>query len=76
MNFWFSQKIEHKRTYTGAEEAERRSIFEENRSKNIEHNEKYKRGEVTWMVGLNLFSDRKPEELRWMHGVRMPSEPI
>lgn len=37
-----------------------------------EHNEKYDKGELTYTLGLNQFTDRTSEELKQMHGVRLP----
>lgn len=37
-----------------------------------EHNEKFKKGEVTWEMGLNQFTDMTKEEKSRHHGVLLP----
>ncbi|KAL1131617.1 hypothetical protein AAG570_011231 [Ranatra chinensis] len=68
-------EVQHKKAYSNEdEEKERFDIFKENKKKIDEHNEKYEKGEVTWKMGLNAFSDLKPEEFKgMMGGVKKPN---
>lgn len=38
------------------------------------HNEKYKKGEVTWEMGLTHFADQTPEERSKLHGPGIPKK--
>lgn len=67
--FLFLLQTEHNKSYTDpAEDTQRKEIFEANLALIKEHNEKYKKGEVSYELGVNQFSDRKDEELAKMTG--------
>lgn len=65
----FSQQVEYKKQYNSElEDAHRRIIFCKNLRLIDAHNERYKRGEVTFEMGVNQFADMSHEEfLRWLH---------
>ncbi|XP_067633544.1 protein CTLA-2-alpha [Eurosta solidaginis] len=69
-NSWQLYKSEFKKQYNSvAEEARRRSIFCNNIHMIHSHNERYKRGEVTFEMGVNQFADLSSDEFRrWLHG--------
>uniref|UniRef100_A0A1B6F9B9 Cathepsin propeptide inhibitor domain-containing protein n=1 Tax=Cuerna arida TaxID=1464854 RepID=A0A1B6F9B9_9HEMI len=70
---WELFKIKYVRDYaTPEEELKRRDIFLKNLKYVREHNEKYKRGEVSFEVGINEFSDWTKEELDAMHNGLLP----
>lgn len=50
--------------YEPAEDVKRFDIFRKKLSEFEAHNEKFKRGEVTWEVGVNQFTDETEEESR------------
>ncbi|CAG9833352.1 unnamed protein product [Diabrotica balteata] len=66
----FKQKFQ--KSYESPEEDKNRfKIFQENLRKIEEHNKKYEKGETTYTMGINQFSDMSPEE--WAnknHGYR------
>ncbi|KAL3882302.1 hypothetical protein ACJMK2_028663 [Sinanodonta woodiana] len=65
---WELFKIKHNKQYESTEEeAYRRFIFIENLKKIDIHNEKYKKGEKSYWLGVNHFSDLKTEEFKAMH---------
>ncbi|XP_011180418.1 protein CTLA-2-alpha [Zeugodacus cucurbitae] len=66
---WHLYKVEYKKQYNSQlEEAHRRIIFCKNLRMIDAHNERYKRGEVTFEMGINQFADMSHEEfLRWLH---------
>uniref|UniRef100_A0A034WKX1 Protein CTLA-2-alpha n=1 Tax=Bactrocera dorsalis TaxID=27457 RepID=A0A034WKX1_BACDO len=66
---WQLYKIEYKKQYnSNLEDAHRRIIFCKNLRMIDAHNERYKRGEVTFEMGVNQFADMSHEEfLRWLH---------
>lgn len=39
-------------------------IFQTNLKRIVEHNEKFANGETTYTMGINQFTDLKPEEFR------------
>lgn len=54
----YSLQTENKKTYESPEEDARRfEIFSNNKKRIDEHNERYKKGEVTWTQGLTNFAD-------------------
>ena len=55
---WAEWKAKHNKQYeTPAEEARRFALFQENKRRVDEHNEKFAKGEVAYSMGLNAFSD-------------------
>ncbi|KAG7153918.1 Digestive cysteine proteinase 2-like 2 [Homarus americanus] len=72
---WDEFKTEFGKQYKDTEEVnQRRRIFEDNLKYIEDHNNKYERGEVTFTMKINKFSDMTPEEMRSMRGYRRPSE--
>ncbi|XP_034256093.1 uncharacterized protein LOC117654060 isoform X2 [Thrips palmi] len=66
---WEEWKAEHKRQYeTPEEEARRFVLFQDNKKRIDEHNEKFKRGEVSFSMGLNSFADLTSEEVKQRFG--------
>lgn len=66
-------QTQHNKAYPDpVEDALRKSLFIANLAMIETHNEKYKKGEVSYELGINQFSDRKAEELSKMHGKRFP----
>lgn len=61
INFNPSQ-VDYKRNFTATEEAERFEIFKRQVKEVEEHNKKFEKGEVSWTMGINQFSDRKEDE--------------
>nr|CAH7748576.1 unnamed protein product [Callosobruchus chinensis] len=60
---WEQFKIEHGKTYGSLlEEQERFSVFQSNLRDIEEHNERYERGEVSYMMKINEFGDMTKEE--------------
>lgn len=56
------------------EDSKRMEIFLKNKQKIDEHNEKHSRGEVSFKMGLNMFSDLTREEFNaQMKGLRSPA---
>ncbi|KAL3882298.1 hypothetical protein ACJMK2_028659 [Sinanodonta woodiana] len=65
---WELFKIEHNKQYESTEEeAYRRYIFYEHMKQIYIHNEKYKKGEKSYWLGVNQFSDLNAEELKALH---------
>lgn len=60
------------KSYEPEEDAKRFEIFKENLAMIEEHNKKYEKGEVTYTMGLNKFTDWFPEEKSRMHGAILP----
>ena len=50
------------KSYTNKNYAQRKAIFQENVRKISEHNEKYARGEVSYSMGINEFTDMSEQE--------------
>ena len=50
------------KSYSNKDYAQRKVIFQENLQKISEHNEKYARGEVSYTMGINEFTDMTVEE--------------
>lgn len=59
---WENFKVKFAKVYTADEEAERQSIFLNRLKGYKEHNARYEKGEVTYTVGVNKFSDWTREE--------------
>ncbi|XP_065214571.1 protein CTLA-2-alpha-like [Planococcus citri] len=60
---WKNYKTEFNKTYENEnDEVERYKIYLDNKKMVEEHNAKFAKGEVTYEMGINQFSDRKPEE--------------
>lgn len=71
---WSKYKVDHDRVYNGEEDAVRKQIFVTNWEAVKAHNKLYEGGKVSYSLGINQFSDRKPEELKHLTGgVRRPS---
>lgn len=54
---FFFQNTHNKKYTTPEEEQTRLEIFKDNKKHVEEHNKKYEKGEVTFTMGLNAFSD-------------------
>lgn len=60
---WEVFKREHNKSYSDQdEENDRFQIFVETIKTIITHNDKHAKGEVTYKMGINQFSDMRPEE--------------
>lgn len=58
-----------------AEDARRFEIFKNKLHEFEEHNEKFKKGELSWSVGVNQFTDLTEEEFAKMnHGLKVPEK--
>jgi len=70
---WEGFKTMHGKAYADkAEEEYRMKIFKENAIKVAKHNELYKKGEVTYKVGINKYSDLHTHEVaEKLNGFRM-----
>lgn len=55
---------EHNKNYDAQEEPKRKAIFKENVDKINAHNKKFDKGEVTFTMGINKFSDLTEEEFK------------
>ncbi|XP_031779205.1 crustapain isoform X1 [Nasonia vitripennis] len=72
---WEQYKIKFNKKYANPEEEQRRyKIYLDTKKKVEEHNVKYNNGEVSFSLGINHFADRTPEELKSMHGLRLPEQ--
>ncbi|VEN50184.1 unnamed protein product [Callosobruchus maculatus] len=70
---WEQFKIEHGKTYkTLSEEQKRFSIFKSNLRDIEEHNERYERGEVSYMMKINQFGDMTKEEFKATLTLQVP----
>ncbi|XP_046662481.1 procathepsin L-like isoform X2 [Homalodisca vitripennis] len=71
---WELFKVAHEREYdTPEEELKRKNIFLENLQFVREHNEKFEKGEVTFDVEINKYSDLTTEEfVTMMNGYKRP----
>ncbi|XP_065222098.1 uncharacterized protein LOC135846757 [Planococcus citri] len=60
---WNSFKAQHSKQYETMEEEERRmKIYLDNEKKIAEHNERFEKGEETYEMGINKFSDLTDQE--------------
>ena len=55
---WEEYKIKFSKKYNDADhESSKRAIFTESKKKVAEHNQKHEKGEVTYTMGINQFTD-------------------
>lgn len=73
--FWHFQQVTYARNYDEEEDQWRFAIFKANVDKVAEHNELYDKGELSYSIGINLFSDRTPDELKRLHNNLPPPTP-
>ncbi|XP_068896214.1 digestive cysteine proteinase 2-like [Tenebrio molitor] len=73
---WENFKTTYARSYVNAkEETFRKQIFQKKLETFEEHNEKYRQGLVSYTLGVNLFTDMTPEEMKaYTHGLIMPAD--
>lgn len=65
---WESYKTKFEKSYEGQdEEQQRKATYFENVKTMEEHNQKFEKGEVTWSMGINQFSDLTKEEFKNRH---------
>lgn len=63
------------KSYDHDEDLKRFEIFKKKLADFEAHNEKFKKGEVTYSVGINQFTDLSDEEFRKMNqGIQLPEE--
>ncbi|CAG9759479.1 unnamed protein product [Ceutorhynchus assimilis] len=66
---WKKFKDANRKIYkTNNEESHRYQIFKDNLHKIREHNEMYEKGESSFKMGLNKFSDLTDEEFKAIYG--------
>jgi DNA-directed RNA polymerase beta' subunit len=70
---WEAYKTTFKKTYSAEEDERRKQIYIETKKRVEEHNEKFEKGETTFTMGINQFSDQLPEEMSCC-GVRKPKK--
>ncbi|XP_036334568.1 cathepsin L-like [Rhagoletis pomonella] len=75
---WQLYKLQFRKQYrSSVEDARRRVIFCNNIHMIYDHNERYKRGEVTFEMGVNQFADLTSDEFRrWLHGGSIGAEAL
>ncbi|CAG9840178.1 unnamed protein product [Diabrotica balteata] len=71
---WPKYKEKYVKSYDEEEDAKRFAIFKEKYNEILEHNKKYKAGEVSWKIGLNKFTDWTPEELKDWGDLLIPDD--
>lgn len=65
-------KVLFKRDFGEEEDQARFAVFKKNVGLVEEHNAKYDRGESSYTLGINEFSDRHSHELKHLHGLLPP----
>lgn len=66
---WEEYKIKFSKKYNDADhESSKRAIFTEGKKKVAEHNQKHEKGEVTYTMGINQFTDMTEDEMKCMRG--------
>ncbi|XP_044263713.1 procathepsin L-like [Tribolium madens] len=72
---WENFKKTHERSYVNVkEEAFRKQIFQKKLERIEEHNERFNKGLETYTMGINMFADMTPEEMRpYTHGLIEPA---
>ncbi|KAE8573296.1 digestive cysteine proteinase 1 [Halyomorpha halys] len=63
---WTKFKVTYDKKYSSAEEGRKMEIFLENKKRVEEHNQRYKKGLVSFSMSLNKFSDLTEDEFRSM----------
>ncbi|KAL7631753.1 UNVERIFIED_CONTAM: hypothetical protein RMT77_017934 [Armadillidium vulgare] len=71
---WKDYKIKYNKEYSPEEEIKRHKIFNENKLMIEEHNKKFK-GEVTFTMIINKFSDMLLEETSYLRGYKPSKDP-
>lgn len=66
---WAEYKVKHNKNYAPEEEPIRFELFKKEVARVDEHNAKHARGEVSFVAGLNAFSDWTDEQKSKLHGV-------
>ncbi|UYV80617.1 hypothetical protein LAZ67_19001030 [Cordylochernes scorpioides] len=66
---WEQYKAKHNKVYSGLEDVKRKTIFEQNLAKIVHHNIEYELGIQSYWMGVNKFSDMRPEELASKKGL-------
>jgi len=71
---WEEFKIKFSKTYESEEEESKRlNIYLESKKMVATHNEKFQKGEVSWQMGINQFSDMESKEYAGqMCGLKKP----
>lgn len=72
-SYEYSIQADHGKSYEPEEDKERFLIFQGNVKRIVEHNANFASGKVTFTMGINQFTDKKPEEYRG--GVLPPRQP-
>ncbi|KAK3911230.1 Digestive cysteine proteinase 1 [Frankliniella fusca] len=71
---WEEYKVKYRKNYPAAEDDERhRQNFLASQRNVVQHNEKYERGEVSYSLGLNQFSDR---DRQWRERERLAASTV
>lgn len=60
---WEEYKKEFNKQYGPEEDAMRRALWEKTRQKIEKHNKEADEGKHTWWMGINQFTDMRPEEV-------------
>lgn len=71
----FTFKAKHNKSYNAEQDAIHMQNFEEKVVQINAHNEKYNRGEVTWVMGVNHMTDLTEEELKRYRGIPARPQP-
>lgn len=63
----------YNKSYDAEEDAKRFELFKKKLIEFKAHNEKYEKGEVSYTVGINQFTDLTEEEFQMRHtGLKLP----